>query len=71
MLNGIIKWFNFSKGYGFITPSDGGADVFLHITALEQAGIRKIQEGQAISYELSTNKAGKTSAANIRLGSAE
>ena len=63
---GKVKWFNPSKGYGFIEPEDGGNDVFLHISALERAGVTSVDEGQTLSYELATNK-GKTSAVNIQL----
>jgi CspA family cold shock protein len=66
MSNGTVKWFNPTKGYGFIQPEDGGADIFVHISALEQAGLNSLQEGARISYELTTNK-GKTSAANLKL----
>jgi cold shock protein len=64
MANGTVKWFNPTKGYGFIQPEDGGADVFVHITALERAGLHSLNEGQRVSYELATNR-GKTSAANL------
>ena len=66
MATGIVKWFNPTKGYGFIQPDHGGQDVFVHITALEAAGLRSLNEGQKVSYELATNK-GKTSAANLKL----
>ncbi len=66
MANGTVKWFNPTKGYGFIQPEDGGTDVFVHITALERAGIRDLPEGQKVSYELVTDK-GKTSAGNLKL----
>mgnify|MGYP000552976369 FL=1 len=66
MATGIVKWFNPTKGYGFIQPDQGGADVFVHITALEAAGLRTLNEGQKVSYELATNK-GKTSAANLKV----
>lgn len=66
MATGIVKWFNPTKGYGFVAPEQGGSDVFIHITALENAGLKTLNEGQRISYELATNK-GKTSAENIKL----
>jgi CspA family cold shock protein len=66
MANGTVKWFNPTKGYGFIAPEQGGADVFVHISALERAGVDSLNEGQKVSYELATNK-GKTSAANLKL----
>jgi CspA family cold shock protein len=66
MANGTVKWFNPTKGFGFIQPDQGGADVFVHISAVERAGIAFLNEGQRISYELATNK-GKTSAANLKL----
>ncbi|WP_448701646.1 cold-shock protein [Mucilaginibacter sp. AW1-3] len=65
---GTVKWFNGTKGYGFITPEDGSADVFVHISALEQAGLRDLKEGQAISYELEHDaKKGKASAGSLKL----
>jgi CspA family cold shock protein len=66
MANGKVKWFNTNKGFGFIQPEEGGADVFVHISALERAGLNDLKEGQRISYELATNK-GKTSAANLKV----
>lgn len=69
MANGTVKWFNGTKGYGFIQPDEGGQDVFVHISALEKAGLRSLAEGQRISYELATNK-GKTSAVNLKLADA-
>jgi CspA family cold shock protein len=64
MATGTVKWFNAQKGYGFIQPSDGGRDVFVHISAVERAGLSSLNEGQTINYELVTEK-GKTSAANL------
>jgi len=66
MATGTVKWFNATKGYGFIQPEDGSNDVFVHITALEQAGIRKLDEGQKVSYELAENR-GKISASELKL----
>lgn len=65
MATGTVKWFNPTKGFGFIQPDAGGADVFVHISALEKAGMRSLAEGQKISYELVTDK-GKTSAGNLQ-----
>ena len=67
MLNGIVKWFNPTKGFGFIQPEQGGNDVFVHISAVERAGLSTLNEGQNVSYELSTNKEGRTSAVNLQL----
>ena len=66
MATGTVKWFNPTKGFGFIQPDAGGADVFVHITALEAAGLRSLNEGQKVSYELVTSK-GRTSAGNLKL----
>ena len=66
MAIGSVKWFNPSKGYGFIAPEDGSKDVVVHISAVERAGLSGLNDGQKVSYELATDK-GKTSAANIQL----
>ena len=65
--NGTVKWFNSQKGYGFIQPDDGQKDVFVHISALERAGISNLQEGQKLSYDLERGQQGKTSAVNLQL----
>lgn len=65
MATGVVKWFNPTKGFGFIQPEQGGADVFVHISAVEKAGWRTLDEGQKVSYELVTDK-GKTSAGNLK-----
>jgi len=70
MATGTVKWFDKKKGFGFIEPSDGGKDVFLHITALEQAGIKQVSEGQKLSYEL-VEVRGRKAAGNLELLSAE
>ena len=66
MASGTVKWFNATKGYGFITPDEGGKDVFVHITAVQAAGLQGLKDGQRVSYELATER-GKTSAANLRI----
>jgi cold shock protein len=66
MATGTVKWFNAQKGYGFIQPADGSKDVFVHITAVERAGIQRLNEGQNVSYDLATDR-GKVSAANLKL----
>lgn len=65
MSTGTVKWFNIQKGYGFIAPENGGADVFVHITAVEKAGFRTLNENEKIAYDLLSEK-GKTSAGNLR-----
>lgn len=69
MASGTVKWFNGTKGYGFIQPDEGGADVFVHISAVQAAGLRALNEGQKVSYELQTNK-GRTSAVNLKTDAA-
>jgi CspA family cold shock protein len=65
MSNGTVKWFNATKGYGFIQPEEGGADVFVHISAVEKAGLRGLNEGQRVSFELQSER-GKTAAVNLK-----
>ena len=67
MATGTVKWFNATKGYGFIAPDDGGKDVFVHISALERAGIRAVNEGQKVEFEMGRGRDGRTSAENLRL----
>jgi CspA family cold shock protein len=64
---GIVKWFNATKGFGFIQPDSGGKDVFVHISAVEKAGLSSLNEGAKVSYEEQENR-GKTSAENLRVG---
>jgi cold shock protein len=66
MPTGTVKWFNAQKGYGFIEPENGGKDVFVHISAVERAGLGALQEGQKVNYEV-TNERGKDSATNLSL----
>ena len=63
---GKVKFFNASKGYGFIAPEDGGNDAFVHITAVERAGMQTLQKDQRVSYELEQDKRGKMSAVNLQ-----
>ncbi len=65
MAIGTVKWFNREKGYGFIQPSDGGKDVFVHISAVERAGLPALTEGQQVSFEV-TNERGKPAATNLQ-----
>ena len=65
---GVVKWFNPQKGFGFIQPNDGGGDVFVHISAVERAGLRGLNEGQAVSYDVEQDRrSGKASATNLRI----
>ena len=66
MATGSVKWFNPTKGYGFIQPQGGGRDVFVHISAVERAGLSTLNEGQQIKYEIEENR-GKTSAVNLKV----
>ena len=65
MARGTVKWFNSQKGYGFIQPTDGGRDVFVHISAVERAGLSSLNEGQEIEFEIEENR-GKSFAVNLR-----
>jgi len=66
MATGKVKWFDAKKGFGFITPDDGGKDAFLHVSALQAAGVQSVNDGQAVSYEL-TEQRGKQAASEIQL----
>ena len=69
MANGTVKWFNTTKGYGFIQPQDGGQDVFVHASAVERSDLRSLVEGQTVAYELEKDRrTGKESAVNLRAG---
>jgi len=67
MPTGTVKWFNPTKGFGFIAPEDGDKDVFIHVSALEKAGINGLAEGQKIEYELGAGRDGRSAAENIRV----
>lgn len=67
MANGTVKWFNSTKGFGFIAPTQGDKDVFVHATALERAGIRHLDDGQALSFDLESDRNGRESATNLVL----
>lgn len=66
MSKGTVKWFNSQKGFGFIQPEDGSKDVFVHISAVQRAGMTGLNEGQTISYEIERGNQGKTSAVNLQ-----
>jgi CspA family cold shock protein len=68
MQQGTVKWFNPTKGYGFIKPAGSDKDVFVHISAVERAGLSSLNEGQAVEYELVTGRNGKASAENLKVG---
>jgi CspA family cold shock protein len=67
MVDGTVKWFNASKGFGFVEPDDGGKDAFIHISAVERAGISTLNDGQKVTYELVAGRDGKEAAENISL----
>ena len=67
MANGTVKWFNATKGFGFIAPEGGSKDVFVHVTALERAGLRGLNDGQAVSFDLERDRNGRESATNLVL----
>ena len=67
MATGTVKFFNSQKGFGFIQPADGGKDVFVHISAVERAGLSTLNEGQIVQYEITSNR-GKESAENLKVG---
>ena len=66
MATGTVKWFNGTKGYGFIQPDDGSKDVFVHVSAVERAGMSDLREGQKVEYDLERGQQGKTSAVNLK-----
>jgi CspA family cold shock protein len=67
MAKGTVKWFNATKGFGFIAPETGGKDVFVHVTALERAGIRGLDDGQAVTFDVESGRDGRESAINLAL----
>jgi cold shock protein len=67
MANGTVKWFNSTKGFGFIAPANGGKDVFVHISAMERAGIRALPDGQAVTFDIEAGRDGRESAINLAL----
>jgi len=67
MALGVVKWFNLTKGYGFITPDEGARDVFVHITAVKDAGLEGLDEGQRLEFELTQNQDGKTKATGLKV----
>ncbi|TNE64272.1 MAG: cold-shock protein [Alphaproteobacteria bacterium] len=67
MANGTVKWFNTTKGYGFIKPENGGDDIFVHISALQRAGLETLADNQPVAYDLVEDRRGRMSAGNLRL----
>jgi len=67
MANGTVKWFNQNKGFGFIAPEHGSKDVFVHISALERAGIHQLDDGQAVTFDIESGRDGRESASNLAL----
>ena len=67
MATGTVKWFNPAKGFGFIEPEDGGADAFVHISAVEKAGLSTLNEGQKVSFDIESGRDGKSSAGNLSI----
>ncbi|MEY4982513.1 MAG: hypothetical protein RIR62_779 [Pseudomonadota bacterium] len=67
MAKGNVKWFNATKGFGFIAPEGGSKDVFVHVTALERAGIRGLNDGQAVTFDIESDRNGRESATNLQL----
>ncbi|MCE5973825.1 cold-shock protein [Sinirhodobacter sp. WL0062] len=67
MANGTVKWFNTTKGFGFIEPKNGGRDIFVHISALERAGIAQLNDGQPVTYEVESGRDGRESACDLKV----
>jgi cold shock protein len=67
MANGTVKWFNATKGFGFIAPANGNKDVFVHVSAMERAGIRQLADGQAVTFDIESGRDGRESAINLAL----